>query len=142
MLSVLLNCKGVFTEIGEWSEILKGLARLVIDDSYDRYMQVVASQAVKQVIQHYSKQEVSIEYKHKKVMIEDGLFTRVKEFILESNSKELDALSVYGVGHVLRSILNVRKTSTKKDEYKILCDMIFEDDPKYSQLGIQAEDPL
>lgn len=54
---------------------------------------------------------------HKKVMIDDGLFARVKKFIKESESNELEALSVYAVGQVLRSILNVRKTSTKKEEY-------------------------
>lgn len=43
MVSVLLNCKSVFIEIGEWAEILKRLARLVIDDASDKYMQVVAS---------------------------------------------------------------------------------------------------
>ena len=41
------------------------------------------------------------------------------------------SLHFFSLGNILRSLLYVRRVTTRKEELKVLADMVFEDDPRY-----------
>lgn len=95
-------------------------------------VKLAASQALRQAIQYYTKEEFNAEYLHKKALISgtgqgNGVFVPLlREWLIQYDhahdlvlnvDKKADTIGVVCVGQVLRSIMSVRKNSTNPEEF-------------------------
>ena len=69
--AVLCNSSSFFIELTEYPDILDHLSHMIFQEGHTISMivKLAASQALRQAIQYYSKEEFNAEYLHKKALI-------------------------------------------------------------------------
>jgi hypothetical protein len=69
--AVLCNSSSFFIELTEYPDILEHLSHMIFQEGHNISMivKLAASQALRQAIQYYSKEEFNAEYLHKKALI-------------------------------------------------------------------------